>query len=71
MDQNLSEMTHTYHISGMTCSGCVAKVKSELLKLGDVTAAEVQLASPQAIITMQSTFRYRYFNSQLPEPATT
>jgi cation transport ATPase len=46
-------MTHTYNISGMTCNGCVAKAKSELLKLGDVTEADVQLTSPQATITMQ------------------
>lgn len=38
----------------MTCSGCVTKVKSELLKLGDVTSADVQLAAPQATITMQA-----------------
>jgi len=46
-------MTHTYNITGMTCTSCVAKVKSELLKLGDITNAEVQLESPQATITMQ------------------
>ncbi len=46
-------MTHTYNITGMTCNGCVAKAKSELLKLSDVTAADVQLAAPQATITMQ------------------
>lgn len=46
-------MTHTYQIKGMTCNGCVAKVRSELLKLGDVLSAEVQLAHPQATITMQ------------------
>ena len=46
-------MTHTYNISGMTCNGCVAKAKSELLKLGDITTADVQLGSPQATITMQ------------------
>ena len=46
-------MTHTYNISGMTCDGCVAKAKSELLKLGDVMEAQVQLSSPQATITMQ------------------
>jgi cation transport ATPase len=46
-------MTHTYNISGMTCNGCVAKAKSELLKLGDVTGADVQLTAPQATITMQ------------------
>ena len=45
-------MTHTYNITGMTCNGCVAKVKSELLKLGDITSADVQLDAPQATITM-------------------
>jgi len=37
----------------MTCSSCVARVKSELLKLGDVLSADVQLSAPQATITMQ------------------
>jgi copper chaperone CopZ len=36
----------------MTCGNCVAKVKSELLKLGDITAADIQLQSPQATISM-------------------
>jgi len=45
-------MTHTYNITGMTCNNCVAKVKSELLKLGHVLSADVQLDSPQATITM-------------------
>ncbi len=45
-------MQHTYNITGMTCGGCVAKVKSQLLKLGDVTEAEVQLSAPQATIGM-------------------
>jgi copper chaperone CopZ len=36
----------------MTCGSCVAKVKSELFKLGDVNSADVQLSSPQATITM-------------------
>lgn len=36
----------------MTCNSCVSKVKSELLKLGDIEAAEIQLQSPQATITM-------------------
>ena len=46
-------MTHTYNITGMTCNKCVAKAKDQLLKLGDVSGAEVQLSSPQATITMQ------------------
>ncbi len=51
--KNEAEMTHEYNITGMTCSGCVAKVKSELLKMGDVTGADVQLGAPQATISMQ------------------
>lgn len=45
-------MTHKYIIKGMTCNGCVAKVKSELLKLPDVLSAEVNLPQ-EAVITMQ------------------
>jgi len=46
-------MTHTYNITGMTCNGCVAKVKSELLKLGHVISAEVRLEAPQAEVSME------------------
>ena len=45
-------MKHTYKIIGMTCNGCVAKAKSELLKIGAITKADVQLETPQATITM-------------------
>jgi cation transport ATPase len=45
-------MTHTYQISGMTCSGCVAKVKSQLLMHPDVLSAEVTLDPQQAVIHM-------------------
>ena len=37
----------------MTCNGCVAKAKSQLLMIGDITEANVQLTAPQATITMQ------------------
>ena len=46
-------MTHSYNITGMTCGNCAAKAKNQLLMLGDVTQAEVQLTAPQATITMQ------------------
>lgn len=46
-------MTHDYIITGLTCNNCVAKAKSALLSLGDITEASVQLAAPQATITMQ------------------
>ncbi len=45
-------MTHEYKITGMTCGSCVARVKSELLKLGDILSADIQLESPQATISM-------------------
>lgn len=45
-------MTHTYNIEGMHCGSCVTRIKSELLKLGDVVSAEVGLSSPQATIQM-------------------
>ena len=44
-------MTHTYQISGMTCGGCEAKVKSALLSLPDVLSAELTRTS--ATITMR------------------
>lgn len=37
----------------MTCGNCVAKAKNELLKIGDIVEAEVQLAPPQATISME------------------
>ncbi|MFL5808105.1 MAG: heavy-metal-associated domain-containing protein [Flavisolibacter sp.] len=58
-------MTHTYNISGMTCNNCVTKAKSELLKLGDVSEADVQLSSPQATITMQKHIPLQEFQTAL------
>ncbi|HBK89852.1 MAG: heavy metal-associated domain-containing protein [Cyclobacteriaceae bacterium] len=46
-------MTHSYTVKGITCEGCVAKVKSKLLMHPDVLAADVKLEGQQAIITMQ------------------
>ena len=46
-------MTHTYQIDGMHCNSCISKVKNELLKIGAITEAQIQLQSPQATITME------------------
>lgn len=43
-------MTHQYQLAGLTCNGCVANVKSELLKLPDVLSAEV--TQEKAVISM-------------------
>lgn len=45
-------MTHTYHITGMTCSGCENKVRRSLLTLQEVTSVEVSKDSQSATITM-------------------
>ncbi len=45
-------MTHTYTLTGMTCSGCEAKVKGSLLQLPDVVSAEVSKDTATATITM-------------------
>lgn len=45
-------MTHVYEISGMTCSSCVAKVKSALLKIPDIDAVDVSLETHSAQISM-------------------
>ncbi len=46
-------MTHSYTVEGITCNGCVAKVKSKLLMHPDITAADVTLEGKKAVITMQ------------------
>lgn len=45
-------MKHTYSVTGMTCTGCVASVKSKLLMHPDVQSAEVTLDPPQAVLEM-------------------
>jgi len=45
-------MTHTYSLSGLTCSGCVAKVKKEFLRNPEITSVEVTLDPQTATISM-------------------
>ena len=45
-------MTHTYKITGMTCSSCEAKVKTGLMTIKNITAVEVSKENNSAIITM-------------------
>lgn len=45
-------MTHTYQISGMTCSGCQRKVENLLNNVDGVTKIVIDLASGTADITM-------------------
>lgn len=45
-------MTHTYNISGMTCTGCQAKVKTLLEKIEAVTDVDINLQKGEAEISM-------------------
>jgi len=45
-------MTHTYHVSGMTCAGCQAKVQSLLWKVDGVTKVLVDLPDETATVEM-------------------
>lgn len=45
-------MTHTYKVSGMTCTGCQAKVQSLLSKVKSVSNVEINLAKGEATIQM-------------------
>ncbi|MEO6904073.1 MAG: heavy metal-associated domain-containing protein [Bacteroidia bacterium] len=44
-------ITHTYQVSGMSCGGCVATVKSKLSAAPGVTSVEINLAKKEAEIT--------------------
>ncbi len=48
----LNKMTHTYKLTGMTCSSCEAKVKSALLTLDSVTNVTVSKDTETVTITM-------------------
>lgn len=45
-------MTHTYQITGMTCSNCEANVKNSLLVLPDITDVKASKDSGTATVTM-------------------
>jgi cation transport ATPase len=45
-------MTHTYNLTGMTCSSCESKVRSALLTLEHVTDVEVSKENQTATLSM-------------------
>ncbi len=46
-------MTHTYKVSGMTCSGCASTVEKALVQIAGITDAKVNLNQAEVEITMQ------------------
>ena len=45
-------MTHTYNVTGMTCSGCQAKVQSLLSKVTGVSKVSIDLSTGDTTIDM-------------------
>ena len=45
-------MTHTYKVTGLTCSGCANKVKSKLEQHPNITSADISLEKNMAKLTM-------------------
>lgn len=46
-------MTHTYNITGMTCTGCLAKVQGLLQQVPNIEKVDISLAEGTADITMK------------------
>lgn len=51
MKNSENEITHTYHIGGMSCGGCVTTVEHKLSILPDVASVKVDLKKREAEIT--------------------
>jgi cation transport ATPase len=60
-------MTHTYNLTGMTCTSCEAKVKSALLMVENVTNVEVSKDENTATITMEKHIPLSSLQKALPE----
>lgn len=63
-------MTHTYKLTGMTCGGCEAKVKSGLLMLPHVTAADVSKEKQTVTISMDKHITLSAFQNALDKKFT-
>jgi copper chaperone CopZ len=58
-------MKHTYHIHGMTCTGCRNHVQETLSKVEGVTKATVDLAKAEATIEMENHLPLESFQEAL------
>ncbi len=60
-------MTHTYHISGMTCNGCRNHVETTLSNVKGVSSVEVDLENAEATIEMESHVALEVFQKALED----
>ena len=60
-------MTHTYNISGMTCTGCQAKVQGLLSKVAGVQKVDIDLGKGKATIDMDKHIATDYLKKALKD----
>lgn len=60
-------MTHTYTITGMTCTGCIAKVQKLLGQVSGVKDIKIDLAKEEAVIGMERHIATDVLQSALKE----
>ena len=60
-------MIKTYHISGMTCQGCVASVTANLTAIDEVEAVQINLEKGEAEIKMKTQIELSNLKAVLPE----
>lgn len=58
-------MEKQYNISGMTCGGCVAKVKKTLEAIPEVGSAQVQLEAPEGTLSLKKEVSIELLNDKL------
>jgi len=58
-------MKKEYSISGMGCSGCVARVKNMLMTIPGIDTVEVKLDAPQAVLTMKKMVSLEFLQMSL------
>lgn len=58
-------MEKHYSITGMTCGGCVAKVKKTLEAMSGIIAAQVQLKAPQGVIITDKDIPIEHLQTEL------
>jgi copper chaperone CopZ len=61
-------ISHTYHIGGISCGGCVSTVKQKLSGVPGVTSVTVDLGKKEAEITLSEeietdTLRHAFSNT--------
>lgn len=60
-------MTHTYHVTGMTCNNCKKAVEDALQKLDQVSKAEVNLKAEEVTISMDFHIETQVLKDALPD----